>query len=123
MEKCCFKCDDYETSSIKLMVNFMLGQSSAEDIITVWYHLTDHCFTLHAETIYDDDDTIGDFHLSDILFLYRHNILSTEMYDAAYTFVDNFLTDILQDTYNRHSETVDMTVNINSFHIDLIWRD
>lgn len=123
MAKCYFKCDDFETSSITLMANFMLGQSSAEDIITTWYHLTDHYFTLHAETIYDEDETIGDFHLSDILLLYRHNILSREMYDAAYTFVNNFLADILQESYNRHSETVDMTVNINSFHIDLIWED
>lgn len=101
----------------------MLDQSSAEDIITTWYNLTDYCFTLHAETIYDTDETIGDFHLSDILLLYRNRILSREMYDAANTFVDNFLTNILQEAYNRHWEMVDMTVNINSFHIDLIWED
>ena len=123
MEKCCFKCDDFETSSSRLMANFMLGQSSPEDVITTWYNLTDNYFTLHAETIYDDDETIGDFHLSDILFLYRHNILSRKMYDTANTFVNNFLTDILQDAYNRHWEMVDMSVNINSFHIDLIWED
>jgi len=123
MEKCCFKCNDFETSSLRLMVNYMLDQSSAEDIITTWYNLTDYCFTLHAETIYDTDETIGDFHLSDILLLYRNRILSREMYDAANTFVDNFLTNILQEAYNRHWEMVDMTVNINSFHIDLIWED
>lgn len=123
MEKCCFKCDDFETSSLRLMVNYMLGQSSAEDIITACYHLTDYCFTLHAETIYDTDEIIGSFHLSDILFLYRHNILSREMYDAANTFVNNSLTNILEEAYNRHWEMVDMTVNINSFHIDLIWED
>lgn len=123
MEKCCFKCNDFETSSLRLMVNYMLDQSSAEDIITTWYHLTDHYFTLNAETYYDENETIGKFHLSDILLLYRHNILSREMYDAANTFVDNFLTDVLQEAYNRHWEMVDMTVNINNFHIDLIWED
>ena len=123
MEKCCFKCNDFETSSLRLMVNYMLDQSSAEDIITTWYHLTDHYFTLNTETIYDEDEIIGKFHLSDILLLYRHNILSREIYDAANTFVDNFLTDVLQEAYNRHWEMVDMTVNINSFHIDLIWED
>lgn len=123
MEKCCFKCNDFETSSLRLMVNYMLDQSSAEDIITTWYNLTDYNFTLHAETIYDTDETIGVFHLSDILLLYRHRIFSREMYDAANTFVDNFLTNKLEEAYNRHWEMVDMTVNINSFHIDLIWRD
>ena len=61
--------------------------------------------------------------------VYRHKaftkgfMISREMYDAANTFVNNFLTNVLQDAYNRHWEMVDISVNINSFHIDLIWED
>lgn len=123
MEKCCFKCDDFETVSMTEMVNFIISRCSAEDIITTWYNLTDNIFTLHAETIYNDDETIGDFHLSDILLLYRHRILSREMYDAANTFVDNFLTNELNRASREHMPMLDISVNINSFHIDLIWED
>lgn len=117
MEKCCFKCDNYETNSITEMINFIISQCSPEDIITASYSLTNERFALYDGVC---DFIVGDFCLSDILIIYRNNILAHEIYDWACDRVDDWLTHELNLVSREHMPMLDISVNINNFHIDLI---
>ena len=122
MNKCSFKCDDFKTDSLTEMVGYILSQNSPEDIIAAWYYLNETMPCLSAE-INGEDVKLGDFCLGDLLVLYRHCILSEEIYHAAYLFVDDFLIEDLCRAGNKHMPMLNTSVSRNNFHIDLIWED
>lgn len=116
--KCKYKCDDFTTYSLMTMAGYILSQCSPEDIITTWFNLTDT-----TPALYNDDTIIGEFYLNNLLFMYRNNILADEIHDVAFDFVDNLLTDEMERYAKCRMPMLDISVNINNFHIDLIWED
>lgn len=121
-KNCNLKCNDFETGSLTRMVGYILSQCDAEGIIRTWYFLTPTMPCLNAE-VNDEEVTLGNFCLNDLLFMYDNHILSEEIYNTAYAFVDNCLIDDLHRAYNRYEEMINTTIGENDFHIDLIWED
>jgi hypothetical protein len=122
VKNCKFKCDDFETGSLTEMVGYILSQCDAEGIIATWYYLTPTMPCLVAE-INNEDKILGSFRLGDLLLMHQNHVLSEEIYNTAYAFVDNYLIDELHRAYNRHEEMIITSVGINDFHINLIWED
>ena len=116
--KCKYKCDDFTTYSSMEMADYILSQCSPEDIITTWYNLLEY-----QPYLYSDDNIIGHFSLGDLLVMYRNKILANEIYDCAYDRVYDWLEDEIYRESTYHMPTFDIPVNINNFHIDLIWED
>lgn len=115
--KCKYKCDDFTAYSSMEMSGYILSQCSPEDIITTWFDLIEYTPALYSE------DIIDYFSLNDLLIMYKNNILADKIYNTAFDYVDDWLTDEIYRTNEYHLPTLDISVNINNFHIDLIWED
>lgn len=119
MKRCKYKCDDFTAYSSMEMTGYILNQCSPEDIITTWYNYV----LEYMPSLYSDDNIVGHFSLSDLLFMYQNNILADEMYKWAFDRVDDWLEDEIYRASKEHMPTLDISVNINKFHIDLTWED
>lgn len=115
-----YKCDDFTARSSTTMAGYILSQCSPEDIITAWYNLLE-C----APALYDGecDFIIGKFGLGALILLYRNNILTDEMYSWAYDRVDDWLTDEMELYAKSCMPMLDISVNINNFHIRITQED
>lgn len=118
--KCKYKCDDFTTYSSMTMAGYILSQCSPEDIITAWYEVSEGRPALYDS---DCDYPIDHFSLGDLLIMYRNNILSDKIHDWAFDRVDDWLMDEIERYAKCHMPMLDISVNINNFHIDLIWED
>ncbi|MBP5773794.1 MAG: hypothetical protein J6W35_06960 [Eubacterium sp.] len=115
-----YKCDNFTTYSLTEMSGYILDQCSPEDIITTWYKMSEGKPALYDS---DCDYPIGNFCLSDLLIMYRNNILADKIYDWAFDFVDNWLEDEIERYANSSMPMIDISVNINNFHIRITWED
>lgn len=115
--KCKYKCDDFTTYSLYNMADYILSQCSPEDIITAWYNISESMPALYDS---ECDFIIGNFCLGDLLVMYRNNILADKMYSWAYDRVWDWLRD---EIFQCHMPMLDISVNINNFHIEITWED
>lgn len=113
-----YKCDDFTARSSTTMAGYILSQCSPEDIITIWFKLIDT-----TPALYNNDMIIGEFYLNDLLFMYRNNILADKIYNTASDFVEVWLTDELERYAVCSMPMLDISVNINNFHIRIIQED
>lgn len=119
MKRCKYKCEFTAYSSSE-MADYILSQCSPEDIITAWYNLSEGTPALYDG---DCDFIIGHFSLSNLLFMYQNNILAEEICDWAFDYVNDWLEYEIYRASQGHMPTLDISVNINKFHIDLTWED
>jgi hypothetical protein len=110
--KCIYKCDDFTARSSMTMADYILSQCSPEDIITAWYNVGEG-----TPSLYCDDVIIGRFSLGDLLTMYRNGILKTEMHDRAFDVVEDWLRDEMELSVRCSMPMLDISVNINNFHI------
>lgn len=110
--KCIYKCDDFTARSSMTMADYILSQCSPEDIITTWYNVGEG-----TPSLYCDDVIIGRFSLGDLLTMYRNGILKTEMYDRAFDVVRDWLMEEIELSARCSMPMLDISVNINNFHI------
>lgn len=115
-----YKCDDFTARSSTTMAGYILSQCSPEDIITASYVLANHRFALYDGVC---DFIVGDFCLGDILVMYRNNIFADKIYDWAYDRVDDWLEDEIERYAKCSMPILDVSVNINNFHIEITWED
>ena len=55
--------------------------------------------------------------------MYRNNILADKIHDVAFDFVDNWLIDEIEQYANCSMPMLDISININNFHIEITWED
>lgn len=118
--KCKYKCDDFTTYSSMEMSGYILSQCSPEDIITFWHNVCEGRTALYDGVC---DYVISNFCLGDLLTMYRNNILADKIYDWAFDRADDWLTDEIVRYANCSMPILDISVNINNFHIRITWED
>ena len=102
------------------MANYILSQCSPEDIITAWCNSAEG-----SPALYDgnSDYVIGRFCLGDLLVMYRNNILADTMYSWAFDRVYDWLEDEIVRYAKSCMPMLDISVNINNFHIRITQED
>lgn len=113
-----YKCDDFTARSSMTMAGYILSQCSPEDIITAWYNIIEG-----RPSLYSDDFIIGHFYLGDLLTMYHNGILKTEMYDRAFDVVEDWLMEEMDLSVRCRMPMLDISVNINNFHIRITRED
>ena len=113
-----YKCDDFTARSSMTMADYILSQCSPEDIITAWYNVTEG-----TPSLYCDDIIIGRFSLGDLLTMYQNGMLKNEMYDRAFDEVEDWLADEIELSVRCRMPMLDISVNINNFHIRITRED
>lgn len=118
--KCKYKCDNFATYSSSEMIDYVLSQCSPEDIITTWINVLEG-----SPALYDGENNyiIGNFCLGDLLVMYRNNILAREIYLWASDKVYDWLDDELEQYAKSRMPMLDISVNINNFHIRITQED